>query len=310
MTFEFCMRVLPPGIFGVPDEGKTVVPANESRQIAGPAIRSSVLVPFGHGTLSEYRKDDEALRFNLTEGEMVLRVTDNFWALVVEADTLQLAHAKAQPVINRVLHFLSVDYGVRFTYEGLFVDLSDGTTRGWPRATQVSMSDVTVYGLPKLRAEIERGFAAAHCSDPRLEKSYGYFETALQMREFAIASGVFEGKASQLWPLAFLQLWKSISVILGDPSSDRDHQSRFRNLGLPQEFWKVEVEPLYRIRNQEDVAHYNLDADVRIVAASFGEAASVAQRVLQAYVDHLRNSAPGSVSKASMSTLTTQSTDQ
>ena len=67
---------------------------------------------------------------------------------------------------------------------------------------------------------------------------------------------------AQLVSEAILNFYKSVSVILGDPSAgDRDWQRRYRKFGLSDEFFKTEVEWLRKdIRNHGDVAHYRLQA--------------------------------------------------
>lgn len=283
------MKVSPTGVFGVPDGDKTVLPAEAGRQIYGAAIRTSVLVPFGHGTLSEFRKDDEALTLNLEDCGIMLRAKDNFWTIIVEVDNVAAAHARVAPVLERLFHYLSTEYGVRFTYEGLFVDLSDGSTRRWPELKRVSMATMTMYDVKALQEHVEQAFQRAHQSDARLDKAYAYFESALQMRGAAVESDPVRTSTHLLWSIAFLQLWKTITIILGDPSGDRDYQKRFRLLGLPDTFWKEEVDPLYQVRSHEDVAHHKIDSDPSVVQAAFGKAVGVAKRALRAYSDHLKD---------------------
>lgn len=292
MTYEFAFRVIPEALFGVPEEGKTVLPATPGRQAVGPAIRTSAFTTFGHGTLSEYRKDSEALRFDLADSGLTLRVDDNYWILSAEAGELGEAYRAIKPVLDRLLHSLSVAFATPFRYEPKFVDASDNTTHRWPEPVEVVMIQTTFYNLAETRERIEQSFASCMHGDERLDRAYNYFESAILMREQALMLKTDKTASGMVWALAFLQLWKAITTILGDPSSsaDRDYQSRFRTFGLPDDFWAREVDPLYRIRNQEDVAHYRLEPGTAV--ASFGNAVLVARRVVQAYAEYLRGQAP------------------
>ena len=153
----------------------------------------------------------------------------------------------------------------------------------------------TMYNLADLRTGIAHAFSLATTVDRPLDKALAYFENALLLRDLALRVGFASIHAGMLWALAFLQLWKSITAILGDPSRDKDHQSRYRSIGLPEGYWKGEVEPLYRIRNDEDVAHHTLDfATAGAPAEAFGKAIAVCQRVVQAYSSTLAKSAQAS----------------
>lgn len=89
---------------------------------------------------------------------------------------------------------------------------------------------------------------------------------------------------SMLISTAFLNLWKAISTIVGDPSVDRDYQSRYKRLGFDYEFFTQKIEKVRDLRNHYDVAHYSLDpAHLETVEKSFGEAAQIANEVIRRY---------------------------
>ena len=56
-------------------------------------------------------------------------------------------------------------------------------------------------------------------------------------------------------PLQFLQYWKCLTAIVGDPSKDKDHQARPNTLGLGRQFFRSRISPLHDLRNSFDVAH-------------------------------------------------------
>lgn len=276
-------------MFGVPEDGITVVPVSPAgRQVVGPAIHTRAMVAFGYGTLSEYRKDADALRLMVERAGIRLTTSDNFWLVSCEALDLSSAYARVKPILERLMRLLSVEYGAGFDYEGLYVDTDEEKTLRWPEPTQVMLFRGTYYDVAGLRGQVEHGFARAMVPEERLDKALGYFANALLIRDTALRMGRSSSHAVMLWAMAFLQLWKAITVILGDPSTDKDYQSRYKKFGLPDGFWKDSVDPLYRIRNDEDVAHYALTVgEVGGLTESFGKAVEVCQRVLRSYSSHL-----------------------
>ena len=55
----------------------------------------------------------------------------------------------------------------------------------------------------------------------------------------------------------FSNYHRAASVIVGDPSKDKDYQSRYKKMGLSDEDWK-NVERVRKLRNDYGVAHYDL----------------------------------------------------
>lgn len=148
---------------------------------------------------------------------------------------------------------------------------------------------VTLYNLDEAKVAVTRGFGRSLTEDGRLDKALLYYEHALFLYNARGHAPIQSAHEQMLVASAFLNLWKSISSILGEPGSDRDYQSRYRQFGLPSDFWSAQVEPLYRIRNEEDVAHYSLrPTSDSTLEKSFGSAAKVCQQVLASYSEHVR----------------------
>lgn len=83
-------------------------------------------------------------------------------------------------------------------------------------------------------------------------------------------------------------MFKALTAIVGDPSSDRDYQSRCRKLGLPKTFWQEKAKPLYDIRNDDDVAHYTHTLpEPGAFLGRFSQAVAVFRESLTAYMNTL-----------------------
>lgn len=81
---------------------------------------------------------------------------------------------------------------------------------------------------------------------------------------------------------AFLNLWKAITTIVGDPSSDPDHQSRYKKFGLSFEFYREKIRRVQELRDDNDVAHHSLDLSrLDTIEREFGEATNVALEVIR-----------------------------
>lgn len=92
-------------------------------------------------------------------------------------------------------------------------------------------------------------------------------------------------------PLRFLQYWKALATIVGDPSRAKDHQSRPHRLGLDRTFFRQRVKPMHNIRNSFDVAHIDeADAANRVTAEDVTECRDVATTTIRTYFQRLQES--------------------
>ncbi len=291
MKFEFVMKVSPAGPFGVPDGSRIIVPGVPGRQIVGPAVHVRTMRPFGYGTLPEYRRDDDAVKVEMEHEGVHLHVQDNYFVFAVAAEDVRSAYRVVKPVIERLMRILTMEHGGRFSYEGDYVEGEDESLAPWPEGKKVTMFEGTMYNTRDLQDRITEGFPRAFSADVRCDRALAYFENAIALRDLAVAAAFDSTRASMLQALAFLQLWKALTTILGEPGTDKDYQRRFKDYGLPENYWKDTIEPLNRIRNDEDVAHYSLsESTAAEVAKVFGEAVVACQTVLRAYISHLQPS--------------------
>ena len=78
--------------------------------------------------------------------------------------------------------------------------------------------------------------------DAHLQHALNYFRLGDELIKL-LAGWAPESEAQELFPLRFLQYWKSVTAIIGDPSRTRGAQSKPRDLGLGRRFYQKEVRP-------------------------------------------------------------------
>src|SRR5437868_7289863 len=107
MKFTITFQIYPEGVFGVPEEGTTVLLARPGSYPGAP-VHTGTLTIVGHGTLSEYRQENQAIALPLHLGNVEGRIQDNFMFLQVEASTYREAYDTVVDVLERFLQHLSV----------------------------------------------------------------------------------------------------------------------------------------------------------------------------------------------------------
>ena len=290
---RFTARYLisPPGVFGIPDGARTVVPASPSgRSVVTPVLDTRTGKVASHGSFSEYRRPEDAVRLDCSEGAMRLSVDDNFCALSIEAADPADGYRRARLAVDLLCQTLAVQFGHRFSAEFISLEDEGGVPQRVPQLDSLAVT-ITWYELAQTRERLAVAFEWASNGDDRARKALLYFEHACLLLEFAGTLPMLGPHASFSHGMAFLQLFKALVTIVGEPKVDRDYQRRATQLGLSPGYWNERVKPLYDVRNDEDVAHYAL-ADPRPGAylRRFGQATTVFQEVFAAYMQSIRPS--------------------
>lgn len=286
-TFRILFRLAPAGCFGLPDGNKVVIPADPNgREVFGPAFdpRTSQLV--SHGTLSQYRTPEQSLNLSLKSRGLVLSISDNFLSVAVDAQHAQVAADKALTYMEVLLQSLTAMYGERFSASVLSVQDAAGAAQP-ARIGDVNIHymKVMAFNAEELRDRFSMATNWAATADSAAKKALFYFEHACLLNEFAETLITSLPHASFSRALAFLQLFKALTTIVGDPSSNRDYQRRCKRLGLARDFWQLRVRPLYDIRNDEDVAHYShAMPEPGAFLAKYASAVTVFREALKAHM--------------------------
>ncbi len=287
-TFTLLIKVGPPSLFGLPQDGMTVLNGKLGGKFQGPSLDSKSGHFVSYGRLSEYRRDEDAVRFSGKIAGLLLTVRDNFFSLQVDANDRGAALRLGVDRFECFLRLLSLEYGNAFSYEVLQIESADGDLEVNPGHQMVELMRATMFNTEQLVQHIGTAAASAQLDDPRLSKALMYREHAAFLFEGRMRVGFFSPHFSFVLTSAYLNMWKAITTILGDPSIDSDYQSRFQKFGLPKGYWDDNVKPLKKIRDEVDVAHYSLETDtIQILDGAFGAAGQVCKVVIKAYVAHL-----------------------
>ncbi len=292
--FTLRFQFLPPGPFGLPDGDRVVVPSGRvDGDVEGPAFDAVTGKLVRHGTLSQYRKPEQAVQAEFARNGIRFSVRDNIAEIVIESPNSRTAYDTGQELADLIAQGLSVHFGIHFRAEFLTLEDDKGVPHPVPRSYQIPFG-ITWYDLTKARELLGIAFEWALTSDDRSRKAMLYFEHACVLANFAWSLSPKHAHAAFTQALAFLQLFKAVVIILGEAGVDRDYQRRASALGLPPDFWTSKVKPLYSIRNDDDVAHYSLQLpDLRAFLDRFRDAAAVFREALTAYLRSRQRASDG-----------------
>ncbi len=289
MRFLLACELSPSSPFGLPEQDTLVLPA-PGGEFVGPAVHSRAGVAFGSGSLPIYRTLETRLDTEQQVDTIHLRIVDNGLEIRFDAPERSAALAAGLAIVERFLQRLALEQGQRFTARALY--LEDDSGELLPLPIMLWRGKVTVFDIAKLTRDVQGASATLDVEDAKLAKALEYFEHALFLQS---ATPRIDGFAYSLRTTghlvsgACLFLWKALSVIVGDPSIDRDYQSRYRAIGLEYEFFAGTLEKIRRLRNEEDVAHYRVDlGGIEAVRQELASATQAVQLVVKAYVKTIR----------------------
>lgn len=280
------VRLHPQYLFGLPDDKKFIGPAG--KPISGPVSPdgSPYLDPM---VSSVIRTENERVTAMLKIGDMQVEVADNKLRFTIEAESPDGAARKLELQLNRLTGLLSLRLGAgrRITWE--IIDATFDEMKVY-MPSLVLRIDAYFYGLREIE-KILGDISAVLTNlpqDERLDQSMRYFKVAEELSALIQETDRPLSEAVILAPGCFLQYWKAIATITGDPSRDKDYQSRHRVYGLPSNYYLTAIQPLNDIRNNFDVAHVT-SPDMPLIATkeNVQNARRVAVEVIEAYVQYL-----------------------
>jgi len=287
-SFEIIFEILPGGPFGVPEPGRTILPGRAGT-FHGDMIHTATMTRVGYGALSEYRSDDSAINQPVHIGSLEGSIRDNFLTVEVTAENHTAAFSSATAAVDRFLQHLSVGQNRLFEYRPLVIQSKEGRSYRGPFVG--TLASVTHYHLDSLKLDIESSQRFCDLADERLFRAMGYFEHALFLFEKrAEVAPIMSRHFGYLIAAVFLNLWKAVTTIVGDPSRPKDgYQRRYRDLGFGEDF-KARLDHLKTLRDAHDVAHPTLNkALLEQVEAAVGEAKNIAADVLRKYREQLQS---------------------
>jgi hypothetical protein len=178
--YQLVFLLHPPGIFGLPEEGKTVYPGAETANLVGPTVDTLTGNLVVHGTLSKYR--DEPLTREVSIAGAKLNIRDNYIYLQIESADDYKAVELGIGIVNRFCALLSVYNSYYCAAEIVQGTIDQGTERRRVLLPKlISLMSLTAYNLELLGQQIDAAKSAYAVSDPLLDKAVAYFYHALLM---------------------------------------------------------------------------------------------------------------------------------
>ena len=291
MLFRLTFELAPGGPFGLPEDGKTVIGSKPGDtapvSVYSPAVDSRALVIVSQGTLSNYRAEADAINVQLKLGRSHGRLQDNFVFLEIDAATSDEAREVATEELERLIRRFTLSQGRAFSAKLLVLEDDTGNIHRLP--TRVELGSMTFYNTAKFAEDIKEAQTDLARSDDRLERALEYYEHAIFLYERrASIAPLLTQHYRLLISEMFLTLWKAATAIIGDPSVDKDYRSRYRKLGLDDQFFIEKIERIRQLRNAYDVAHYTLDAQrLKDTEVEYGQCQQSVAEIIKRYRQNL-----------------------
>lgn len=291
MRFRVLFELHPASVFGVPEEGVTVLPAGPG-QYVGDAFHSRTGIRVGYGVLSQYRSDSEQLSLEFERDDFAVEITDNYaWVSTTQQSAL-LALSHARSVVSALLERLALTAGRNFTARARLIETYGDADADQEVPAPLELVRVTMYDIESLRTNVIAAVGLLTVADDRLHRALDYLRHAMWL--FDQRAGITDPgdrNGELLVSASFLNMWKSVTSVVGDPSVRRDgFQRRYRDFGIEPEYFETKVLRLKELRDDYDIAHYTLDTRaLDQVEAEYGEARSIALEVLRRYVQWLQS---------------------
>ena len=288
LKFKLIFELSPSAPFGVPQESYIVRPT-KTEEIFGSSYHTHNMVKTGHGTMSLFREEKEAINLSMKLNNCLAEVRDNYLSIIVESEEVNGVYKKVTDLVDEYLQHLTISQNRLFKYKALVLESDDGQNYKLPKT--VRMGSFTTYNLKKLKKDLLKSAKMMSMSDDKLKRALFYFEHSLLLYDArdSIVSA-FTRHHSQLISSAFLNLWKAISVILGDPSKsvDKDYQKRYKKLGISFSYFSSKIEKIRNFRNDYDIAHYDLtEESIKEIEINYGKSQTIVSEVLSKYRNSL-----------------------
>lgn len=289
--FEIVFVIHPPYAFGIPSDGHDVVPAgvNPTFHAEWDTGRHSLTREDGSSTA---RRPDEMLRTSMSLNGVTFSVEDNIFRAKVVAHDIATAVNRTSNELTRLLALYSASLnapGFQLTPQVVGIAM-DGVP---VQRDRDSWSRFYVYDNPATSRELNRLAERLEGlpTDRDLTRALRYLGIGDALLSL-FPAGMTDDQIQSITPVRFLQYWKALTAIVGDPSSDRDHQARPRQLGLGRQFFRQKVRPMNEIRDKFDVAHVANPAESRVASPEDADKCrAVAVEAITAHVNRLREEA-------------------
>lgn len=298
IDFYFVFSIEPPSVFGLPDNDVIVIPSGE--KFVSPVFHTLTGERIDYGTLSRYREVKHKLRFSGNEEDIKYSLDDNFLRIRFKAKSNEEALTLATNTANKLVFLLTLITAKKSEITTVFKHRLRKATDQYGRDVLTKWPaykfKVVWYQLGSLKQKLKWAFShTSHLNDTVLEKSLKYFYYALflNLRRGELRPTGFSNHMESTEKVVYkflvsdiiLNLYKSVSTIVGDPTKDKDYQKRYKKFGIDKSFWENNIEELRKLRNDWDVAHYSISDDkLQELTEKIGKAIVTAQAVIIKYI--------------------------
>ena len=227
--FEFLFKIEPAGDFGLPDNDTIVVKAVEGMQTYTAAIDRVTGNVVAHSTVPRYRDEAEAVQLNWQIETMQLRLHDNFLTVSIEETDYATSEKTVLGAVDRFIQLLSFN---RESYSRAeFIQATERTGDQYRPARQprkIPLGKIQFYNLHAFTESLSWAFQACPLTaTAELAKALDYFNHAqflMKVRD-DLPPGYLRAHG-YLAADIFSNFYKAASVLVGDPTKDKDWQSR------------------------------------------------------------------------------------
>jgi hypothetical protein len=298
MKHTVAFEIQPHAWFGLPDGAKIVLPAGRNVITFG--------ATFGPGggvktTPSRYRDERDAIQMTIELENIRGLLKDNVLSLSVDATDARHAYDLTTKVARMIVRNLSLGRGELFSFKP--VSISDGMTIGPPIfGLSIPLGVYAPYDLDMIRRDVTAGELVIERGDPVMDKALVYYEHGLYLYETLQAAehdpqeiqdhvDFLSTHFALTLADCMLNFWKAITTIIGDPAVPTEkasYKSRYKQLGLPEDFFSSRIKPLRKLRNDADIAHYRLERKgLEKIHGLIKIAKETTEIILRAYRDYL-----------------------
>jgi hypothetical protein len=286
-VYKIIAEIQPASLFGLPEENKIVWPAGELIVKILKDSSSNILFK-----ISKYRDYTEAILFDFTSDEFSFKIDDNYIIFYTNSISSQEALDFCQRILNILIRLLQFKVSKFFKYK-IFEIYYHNQLIPLPATGRVEGGNFTLYSLKELREAIDFSKKYLKLNDSKALRFLDYFDRAIFLENLYSKNSekhLNERFYYFLLPEIFLNFYKSITTIIGDPSIDKDYQSRYKALGFNAEYFNNSLELLRKIRNDKDITHYTLKDNVEIyeeINKTMPQIKKVASEVFEKYLNKL-----------------------
>jgi hypothetical protein len=290
--------LLPTHTFGLPGDDAIVFPADPTGKqstVTFPSIDSTTLERTSWGTLSRYREDNDAVRANSSVRECQASVIDNYLTLefTVEDPLTKSPWDVVRDATTALCRPLTLLTDEPIDFRIVSLQQLEGQQKHL-RAARIG-GTVSAYNLAELSDKVRKSMEIADLRDPTLEKALTYYRHGAILRDGSTTYAWDDESPESTQAIlfrseSFLNYWKAATSIIGDRTKGDANDERGRRLGLGPDYYRTTVQPLTNLRNDYDVAHYDVQLErAKQVSASLGQMVRVAKELLTAYVAYLQS---------------------